>query len=306
MGFHIPGTFSKVFDVEKCFIQPSLGNNILNEVRKFIKDSDKSVYSLKTHRGFWRYLMLRYSFAYNTWMVNIITAHKDLHAVSSLAKSLTDKFANISSIVNNVTKKKSGAAIGDYETCLYGADHIKECIGKYEFKISANSFFQTNTKGAAILYKVVKEYAALTGCETVVDLYCGTGTISIFLSSLAKEVTGLEISKTAVNDARENCLNNNILNCKFISGDIKKTMVHIKKRPDVLIIDPPRSGMHKDVVLQILCMEPAKIIYVSCNPSTLARDIKLLSDKYRPVKVQPVDMFPHTYHIESVMLLLKR
>ncbi len=306
IGFHIPGTFSKIFDVEKCLLQPPLGNNILNEVRQYIKNSDKPVYGLKTDAGFWRFLILRYSFAYDEWMINIITAYKDLNTVKPISKILTDKFTNISSVVNNITKKKAWAVIGDYEICLYGTNYIKDCIGKYEFEISANSFFQTNTKGAAILYKVVKEYAALTGCETVVDLYCGTGTISIFLSSSAKEVIGFEISRSAVKDAQKSCRRNNILNCRFISGDIKKTITQIKNRPDVLIIDPPRIGMNKDVALQVLCMEPEKIIYVSCNPSTLARDLKILCDKYRPVKVQPVDMFPHTYHIESVTLLLKK
>ncbi|MBW1644514.1 MAG: 23S rRNA (uracil(1939)-C(5))-methyltransferase RlmD, partial [Deltaproteobacteria bacterium] len=176
----------------------------------------------------------------------------------------------------------------------------------YEFEISANSFFQTNTFGAKRLYETVKTFAELTGKETVIDLYSGTGTIPICISDSAKEIIGIEIIEGSVKDAENNCANNNISNCRFICGDIINCLEQITKRPDVMIIDPPRSGMHKDVVKQVIDMAPDRIVYVSCNPATLARDIFIMKDTYRVVEVQPVDMFPHTYHIESVANLKRR
>ena len=306
LGLHVPGTFNKVLDVDRCLLQPELGNAILNHCAEFMKSSAKPVYGLKSHVGFWRFLMLRHSAFYDQWMVNIITASEDRKAVSPLADSLMEKFPQIVSVVNNITSKRAAIAVGESSIALAGREVIKDRVGSYEFEISANSFFQTNTGGAETLYRVVKEYAGLTGKETVVDLYCGTGTISIFLSDSASSVIGLEIVESAVADAKKNCMENNISNCRFILGDIRESLAEISQTPHVLIIDPPRSGMHKDVVQQILDMGPERIVYVSCNPATLARDLCLMKEQYAVEEVQPVDMFPHTFHVEAVALLRKK
>jgi 23S rRNA (uracil1939-C5)-methyltransferase len=304
LGLHVPGTFHKVLDTKKCLLQPALGNNILDDVRTYIKESNVPVYGLRSHIGFWRFVMLRHSAAYDQWMVNIVTAEESNKIVKPLSDLLTAKYPEIVSVINNINTRKAGIAVGEYEILLAGSPFIKEKIALFEFKISANSFFQTNTSGAEILYEKVKEYAGLSGEEYVVDLYSGAGTIAIFLADSAKELTGIEISKSAVQDAEANCRDNGISNCRFILGDIKDCLEHVKK-PDVMIIDPPRTGMHKNVVKQILDMAPAKIIYVSCNPATMARDLGMMKDNYKVLEVQPVDMFPHTYHIESVARLEK-
>ncbi len=307
IGIHVPGTFDKVIDIKQCEIMPHLGNQILDDVRTFIKQSELPAYHLRTHEGFWRFLMLRHSVAFDTWMVNIVTKEKNIDTVQQLADILSKKYPNIASIMNNITDAKSGVSIGKEEICLYGKNYIKEKLGKFEFKISANSFFQTNTKACEKLYGKVSEYAALQGNEIVVDLYSGTGTIPIWLSRQAKKIYGIEIVKSAVIDAKLNAKLNHIENCEFFEGDIKDVLPTLKRdlkqEIDVMIIDPPRMGMHKDVVKQVLSIAPGKIVYVSCNPATLARDLEMLAPEYEIVQIQPVDMFPHTYHIESVALL---
>ena len=306
IGLHVPGTFDKVIDIKQCEIMPTLGNKILEDVREFIKASYFQAYNLKNHEGFWRFLMLRHSVAFDTWMVNVVTTVKKIDVVQNLADLLAQKYPQIKSILNNITDSKSGVSIDKEEIVLYGEDHIKEKLGKFEFKISANSFFQTNTRSCEKLYSKVSEYAALTGNEIVMDLYSGTGTIPIWLSDQAKMVYGIEIVKSAVIDAKKNAHLNGIENCEFFEGDIKDVLPRLKKKPDVMIIDPPRVGMHKDVVGQVLLISPEKIVYVSCNPSTLARDLEMLAPKYEISQIQPIDMFPHTYHIESIALLLKK
>jgi len=303
LGLHVPGTFYKIIDTKTCLLQPELGNPILEEVRRFIKNSDAPVYGLRSHVGFWRFVMLRHSVAYDRWMVNIITAAEDREAVQPLADLLVGKYPGIVSVVNNITSRKAGVAIGEYEILLSGSPCIRDKIGPFEFEISANSFFQTNTSGAEKLYETVKAYAGLTGAETVLDLYSGTGTIGIYLAANAKEVIGLEIADSAVADAENNCRINRISNGRFILGDLRNTLSQVSVSPDVMIIDPPRAGMHIDVVKNVLEMAPKCIIYVSCNPATMARDIGLIKESYTVAEVQPVDMFPHTYHIESVARL---
>ncbi len=306
LGLHVPGTFHKVLDIGRCLLHPETGNHILNDARRFMKNSGQPAYGLKTHKGFWRFLMLRHSMAYDQWLVNIVTATESVSEVKSLADELIGRYPEVASVVNNITAKKSGVATGDYEVPLAGANCLKERIGPYEFEVSANSFFQTNTRGAEILYHTVKQYAHLSGTETVLDLYSGIGTIPVFLSDSAKSITGIEIVENAVADAEKNCRYNDIANCEFLVGDIKTRLSDITERPDVMIIDPPRPGMHKDVVKNVLELRPSRIVYVSCNPATLARDLWMLSGRYRVAEVQPVDMFPHTYHIEAVAKLEKR
>jgi 23S rRNA (uracil1939-C5)-methyltransferase len=303
IGLHVPGTFDKVIDIDHCDIMPELGSLILNDVRCFIKDSALPAYHLRTHEGFWRFLMLRHSVAFDHWMVNIVTRTKQLDVVTRLADHLTKKYPVIQSVMNNITDAKSGVSVGKEEICLAGQDHIKEKLGPFVFNISANSFFQTNTRACEKLYAIVSKYAALTGKEIVLDLYSGTGTIPVWMSKDAKNVYGIEIVESAVTDAKKNAAFNGIENCEFLLGDIKDVLPLIKQKPDVIVIDPPRVGMHKDVVAQVLALSAPKIVYVSCNPSTLARDLDMLVNRYRVEQVQPVDMFPHTYHIESVALL---
>jgi 23S rRNA (uracil1939-C5)-methyltransferase len=214
-----------------------------------------------------------------------------------------DKYPDVIAMMNNITARKAAIANGEYEICLRGASVIRDKIGPFEFEISANSFFQTNSRGAGHLYHIVKQFAGLSGDEAVVDLYSGTGAIAIYLSDAAREVIGVEISGSAVADASSNCRINKISNCRFVQGDINACLSQLDGRPDVMIIDPPRAGMHKKVVKQVLEMQPGRIVYVSCNPSTLARDLSMLQDRYRVFEVQPVDMFPHTYHIEAVARL---
>jgi 23S rRNA (uracil1939-C5)-methyltransferase len=306
IGLHVPGTFYKVLDTKACLLQPDLGNSILEDVRSYMKSSPKPVYGLRSHVGFWRYLVLRHSVAFDQWMVNIVTADSDHQELQPLADLIGEKYPNAVAVINNVTARKAGVAIGEFEEVVSGKSYISDKIGPYEFDISANSFFQTNTRGARQLYDVVKEYAALEGSESVLDLYSGAGTIPIVLADSAREVIGIEIVESAVEDAKTNCKKNKIVNCRFIKGDIKTCLAQISRRPDVLIIDPPRAGMHKDVVEQVLDMAPERVVYVSCNPATLARDLGMMKDTYRVAEVQPVDMFPHTYHVEAVARLVKR
>jgi 23S rRNA (uracil1939-C5)-methyltransferase len=204
-----------------------------------------------------------------------------------------------------VNSRKAGITTGEFERTLAGASTLTDTIGAFSFEISANSFFQTNTSGAAKLYETIKRYAQLTGTETVVDLYSGTGTIPILLSEAARTVIGLEMAPSAIADAHRNCQINSVQNCRFVAGDIRDTLPSVAQPPEVLIIDPPRAGMHKDVVKQVLALSPGRIVYVSCNPSTLARDLDLLREAYQVLEVQPVDLFPHTYHIESVARLVR-
>jgi 23S rRNA (uracil1939-C5)-methyltransferase len=250
--------------------------------------------------------MLRHSVALDRWMVNIVTASEDRDAVGPLASRLMEDFPDVVSVVNNITARRSGVAIGEREFHLAGEPVLTDRIGEFEFEISANSFFQTNTRGAGKLYETVGRYADLKGDETVVDLYCGTGTIAIWLAARARRVIGLELVESAVADARKNCRTNGIDNCSFILGDIKETLENIETTPYLLVIDPPRAGMHKDVLKQVCRLNPEKIVYVSCNPATMARDMLELKENYAVAEVQPVDMFPHTFHIESVARLERK
>ena len=305
LGLHVPGTFNKVLDTEACLLMPDTGNKILDDVRRYVRASGIPPYGLKSHQGFWRFLMLRHSRANDEWMVNIITSEEQGPWIEPLADMLFKKYENIASVVNNVNRRKAGIAIGEWEIRLAGESFISDRIAEFEFEISANSFFQTNTAGAEHLYGSVKAYAGLTGSETVVDLYSGTGTIPIFLSDKAEKIIGIEISEGAVRDAQKNCQKNRIQNCRFINCDIKSGLKEITDRPDVMVIDPPRAGMHRDVTKMVLGLSPQRIVYLSCNPATFARDLALLKEGYHVLEVQPIDMFPHTYHVECVARLEK-
>ena len=303
LGLHVPGTFDKVLDIDACLLQPDLGNVILGDVRSYIRQSGVAAYGIRKHTGFWRYLMLRHSVADDRWMINIVTAAQNDDLLQPLADRLVDTHPKVQAVVNNITSRKAGIAVGEREITLAGQSFICDRIGTYEFEISANSFFQTNTAGAKTLVEIIRGFAELQGEERVLDLYCGTGTIAIGVARQAREVVGIELVESAVADARRNCRRNDVTNCRFILGDILKVLPDLQQQPQVVIIDPPRAGMHKKVVKHLLELRPPRIVYVSCNPATLARDLQMMKDRYTVMEVQPVDMFPHTFHIESVARL---
>ena len=306
LGLHVPGSFANVIDIEQgCLLQHEEGNTILKLIREFTLSSGLPPYGLKSREGFWRFLVLRRSFAENNWMINIVTKNGNGAILSSLVKLIEDSGIPVATIVNNITTSKASVAVGERETILLGNGVLIDTIGTFSFRISANSFFQTNTLGAEILYTIAERFADLSGIETVIDLYSGTGAIPLFLSKRAKEVIGVEQVESAVMDAWRNCNDNNIKNCSFLLGDVLKVLPSIAKKPDIIIIDPPRAGMHKDVAAKVLDLKPERIVYISCNPATLGRDLAMLSERYTVSEVQPIDMFPHTYHIETVCLLKK-
>jgi 23S rRNA (uracil1939-C5)-methyltransferase len=307
LGLHVPGTYHKVIDIDTCLLQAKMGNQILREVKRHVKASRIPVYGLKTHEGFWRFLTIRYSNAFDEWMVNLVTSEERPDIIEPIADNLSRQMRRIKTVVNNINKKKASIAVGEHEVVLTGDGWIHDTIGPFTFQISSNSFFQTNSLAAEKLYDKVVDYAELTGNETVLDLYSGTGTIPIYLANSARSVTGIEMSQSAVRDAWRNCKENEVSNCRFVCGDIReKLSATTAIKPDVLIIDPPRAGMHKAALAKVLSLSPQKIIYISCNPATMARDIGQMNQDNQLVEIQPVDMFPHTYHIESVSKLQLR
>ena len=312
LGFHVPKVYSKVIDIEECHLQTDKATEILNFTRTFFKSRSTSIYSTNTNEGYLRNLVLRESFGYDEFMVNLVTFKDDDDLMKEYSKNLSEKFSFITTIVNNVNLRKAQVAYGDYENVYLGEGMIYDKIGDYKFRISANSFFQTNTLQAKKLYQTALDFAEFNGNEIVYDLYSGASTISIFISQKVKEVYGFESVRSAVKDAKNNYKINNIENVKSFEVDLNKSCLslleqHKTPKPDVIIADPPRAGMNPKTVIDLLNLEPQKIVYVSCNPSTQARDIKLLcEEKYKLVKIQPVDMFPQTYHIENVALLIRK
>jgi 23S rRNA (uracil1939-C5)-methyltransferase len=310
LGFHIPQRYDKILDIDECHLQSELSNNILRFVKIFSKESGMPIYSSETNSGYWRNLVIREGKNTGDVMVNIVTFEDRPDLMKILSDKLTIEFPEISTIVNNINSRKSNIAIGDVEKVHYGTGMITDSIGSLVFHISANSFFQTNTRQAEILYSIAREYADLKTTDIVYDLYCGTGTISLFISQSVRNVIGIDIVQSSIENARVNAQINGIANCEFFAGDLKDVLVQgLESKstfpfPDVLIVDPPRSGMHPKVVEQIAAMKVPRVVYISCNPATLARDLALLLPSgYDVEKVQPVDMFPHTYHIECVVKL---
>ncbi|GAB4366518.1 MAG: 23S rRNA (uracil(1939)-C(5))-methyltransferase RlmD [Calditrichia bacterium] len=305
LGLHVPGAFDRVMHIDYCWLQDDLMNQILNFTQEYFRQGGFSVYNLKTHEGFLRFLVLRKSFAQEKYMVNLVTSEPGKEKLSDYVQQLTESFPSISSVVNTVNRRVAQIAFGEEEYLLYGEPALKEKLGDYEFLISANSFFQTNPLQACKLFETTQQFVG--GPHSLVwDLYSGTGTIDMFLSGQAKRIVGFELVGSAVKDAEANCRQNGVTNCEFISGDIRENILKQNAQPDVIVTDPPRSGMHPDVVEGILAANPQKIVYVSCNPTTMARDLKILSTGYNPILVQPIDMFPHTYHIETIVLLERK
>ncbi len=302
LGLHVPGSFDRVMDIEKCWLQDDVMNKILNIAQQYFSKSKLPVFNLKTHQGLLRFLVIRKSFSRNEYMVNVVTFQAASEPLSEFAQLLVAEVPEIKSVINTVNPRFAQIAFGEEEHVLYGSNYISEKIEDFTFTISANSFFQTNTLQAEHLYNVVQKFAG-DRIDLIWDLYSGTGTIAMFLSRIARQVVGFELIESALLDAARNCKQNQITNCEFVAGDIRNNILERKEKPDVVVTDPPRSGMHPDIVNALLEIRPPRIIYVSCNPTTMVRDVKPLLPYYELVEIQPVDMFPHTYHIESVVRL---
>ena len=306
VGFHIPNCFDKVLDIEQCHLMPEINNRIRNGVREYARAHVLTFYNEHTHEGQLRTLILRNNHK-GELMLIVSFGEKVNETCMKLLEWLHGEFPEIISLLY-VENLKFNDTIGDQEVhVFYGQDHIMEEMEGLLFKVGPKSFYQTNTEQAYELYKVAREFAGLTGNELVYDLYTGTGTIANFVARQARQVIGIEYVPEAIEDAKVNSAINTIENTLFYAGDMKDILndAFIAKhgRPDVIITDPPRAGMHEDVVNVILNAEPERIVYVSCNPATQARDLQLLSAKYQVTKVQPVDMFPHTQHVENVVQL---
>ena len=312
IGFHITGAFDKILPIEKCWLMEDLHNRIRNEIRDYAMEHGLTFFDLRQQTGFLRDVIIRNS-ASGEWML-IVQFHYDETGGESEAKALlqhiADKFPEITSLMY-LDNQKCNDTIGDQDILTFkGNDHIYELMEDLKFKVGPKSFYQTNTEQAYHLYSVARELAGLTGNELVYDLYTGTGTIANFVSKKARQVIGIEYVPEAIADAKVNSEINGINNTLFYAGDMKDILTDdfIAKhgRPDVIITDPPRAGMHPDVVKTILRAAPQRIVYVSCNPATQARDLQAMDEDYRVAEVQPVDMFPHTPHVENVILLIRR
>ncbi len=309
LGFHIPGMFARVVDVDKCYLQNELSNRIRNSIREYALERGLEFYDSKEHKGFLRTLVIRTASDDET-MVILNLQHEDKLERERLMKYIQDSFPEITSLMY-VINPKLNDAFSDLDVELYsGKDYITERMGNLKFRIGAKSFFQTNTAQAEKLYSLALEFAGLKGSETVYDLYTGTGTIANYIAGACKKVIGLEYVSEAIADAKLNSEINGIENTDFFSGDIKELLnedfMNEHGLPDIIISDPPRAGMHESVIRTILSAGAEKIVYISCNPATQARDIALLAPVYDVTAVQPVDMFPQTHHVENVALLQRK
>ncbi|MCQ2268695.1 MAG: 23S rRNA (uracil(1939)-C(5))-methyltransferase RlmD, partial [Bacteroidaceae bacterium] len=312
VGFHIPNAFDKVLPIEKCWLQSELSNDIRNSIRDYAFEHDLVFYNLRTNEGLLRNMMIRTS---NTEDLMVLLQFRienehDQQLAEGLLQFVADKFPQITSLLY-VNNQKCNDTINDLPVVTFkGKDFIYEEMEGLKFKVGPKSFYQTNTDQAYELYKVARNFAGLTGNELVYDLYTGTGTIANFVSRKAKQVIGIEYVPEAIEDAKVNSEINGIDNTLFFAGDMKDMLtqdfINQYGKPDVIITDPPRAGMHQDVIDVLLFAEAPRIVYVSCNPATQARDLQLLDPKYKVVAVQPVDMFPHTQHVENVVLLERR
>lgn len=334
LGYHIPGFYEKILDITECSLQSELSNKILNLTREFFKSKGTTVYSTKTHSGYLRFLTVRRAVNNSGLMVNLITYDSNPGLISEYADLLIKEIPEITTFVNSLTESKAQVALADNFNVIFGNGYIEEKIGNYKFKITPNSFFQTNSKQCKTLFETAADMAQFKGGENVLDLYCGCGAISLYISGKVNSVHGVELSRESIEMANENALLNNVNNCTFRDMDVKdylaeltwdiggKNNVTSPPAPipkeeggntseisdtglkfDIIILDPPRSGIHPKAAEYLLQYEAEKLIYVSCNPATQARDISLLREKYEITTVRSVDMFPHTFHIENVVRL---
>jgi len=306
LGFHVPRIFDKVIDIDECFLMDDVNNSIRNTVRSFAKENNFSFYDIREHTGWLRNIIVRLC-STGELMVNICLNHDEEADRKKLFDHLLKEVPSITTLLYTINPKWNDSIYDLTPQVYFGKGFVTEKLEDFSFKISPKSFFQTNTKQAEKLYTITRDFAALTGKEIVYDLYCGTGSIGIFVSKLAKKIIGVEVIEDAITDAKENAALNNINHAEFFAGDVIKIcnddFFTVHGRPDVIITDPPRAGMHEKLVNKLLEIAAPKIVYVSCNTATQARDLGLLGEKYSIGKIQPVDMFPHTHHIECVVLL---
>tara|TARA_B100000965_G_scaffold45710_2_gene33616 strand:- start:374 stop:1786 length:1413 start_codon:yes stop_codon:yes gene_type:complete len=306
LGFHVPGMFDKVIDIEKCYLQEEPSNEIRNAVNKFAVDNNLSFFDIKNQKGLLRNLMIRTSNS-GELMVLIQFFYDDKDKIELLMNFLKENFKKITSLLYTVNSKANNTIYDQKIICYSGLEYITEKIENLSFKIGPKSFFQTNSEQAEILYKSARKLAETSKSDIVYDLYTGTGTIAQFISKNAKKVIGIDSVPEAIEAASESAKNNKINNCKFFAGDMKNIFsddfISKNGMPDIIITDPPRDGMHKKVVEQLLKIKSKRIIYISCNPATQARDISLLKELYDVSAMQTVDMFPHTHHVENILVL---
>jgi len=309
LGFHIPGRFDKILDVHHCYLQADPSNAIRNSIDEFAKREGYSYYDLKAHTGALRNLIIRTS-STGELMVIVVFAYATEEGISKLMGFVSDTFLQVTSLLYIVNQKKNDTIFDQEVIAWRGPEYIHEEMLGIRFRIGAKSFYQTNSQQALKLYEITHNFAQFTGNELVYDLYTGAGTIANFIAGSVREVVGVEYVPSAIEDAKINSGINNITNTKFYAGDMKDVLnadfVAEHGKPDVIITDPPRAGMHPDVVNRLMEIEAPKIVYVSCNAATQARDLLVLKEKYDTVKIQPVDMFPHTQHVENVVLLVFR
>ncbi len=309
LGFHIPRMFDKVIDIEQCYLQEEPSNSIRLAIKKYALENGLTFFDIRNHEGFLRTLIIRTT---STGEVMVIVSfyHEDVEKREGLLNHLKAKFPEITALLYVINEKANDTIADQDIICFHGKEFIVEEMEGLQFRIGPKSFYQTNSEQAYELYKVTRDFAGLTGNEVVYDLYTGTGTIANFVASKAKKVVGVEYVPEAIEDAKINSANNQIENTSFYAGDMKDVLnpIFIEENgaPDVIIVDPPRAGMHEDVVKTIMTTDVPKIVYVSCNSATQARDLSLMDEKYKVTKVQPVDMFPHTHHVENVVLLEHR
>lgn len=306
-GLHAPGRFDKILPLKACYLQDSISYEILDWTRKYAEKVNWTAYDAYNHEGFLRNLGIRTSYYTSDIMVHLLTKDDKPEEIKAYTEALLNQFPTITTVVNNILPTRSPVATGEMETVYYGPGYITDNIGEYSFKIHPNAFFQTNTPQAERLYEVAREFAELKDNDIVYDLYCGVGTLSLFVAKKAKFVLGIELNPVAIKNAHFNAETNEVAHIDFIEGDMKEAfnqkIVEKYGKPDVLITDPPRAGMHPDVIKNLLELKVPRLVYVSCDSSTMARDLSMLKEKYNIDIVQPVDMFPQTYHIETVAKL---
>ena len=310
LGLHVPGNFYKVLDLKECHLQSALSVRLVNGVRAFVKEKGWAPWDVRQHTGFLRHLVIRQGERTGETMVNLVTNGHSSERMEEMAEFLKRDFPEVTTFLNTVNTGVAQTAYGKILPPLFGPGVIHDRIGEHTFEIAPNAFFQTNTEQAERLYEVARDFAEIGPEDLVYDLFCGAGTISLFVAGQAKKVVGVELVEEAVENARANAVRNGVENCEFVAGDLLRLFtpefVETHGRPDVLIVDPPRGGLHPKVVERIGKLRPERFVYVSCNPLTQARDLALLAETYAIEAIQPVDLFPHTHHIETVAKLRVR
>jgi 23S rRNA (uracil1939-C5)-methyltransferase len=309
-GLHAPGRYDKILNLQECHLQQPISYKLLDFVRSYCIEHSIPAFDTHENSGFMRHLVIRTSHHTDDLMVNLVTFKDEPKIINLLSNAILNNFPEVTTIINNVNDQPNPTAVGRFEKVLHGPGYIVDKIGQHSFKIDANAFFQTNTSQAEKLYSVAKNFADLKPGTKLFDLYCGVGTLTLFMADSVEKAVGVELVDVAVENAKQNAKENKVDNVEFVLGDMKDTFNELflenHGHPDCIITDPPRSGMHPDVVKHLADLAVDKLIYVSCNPSTMARDLKELKNVYNIERVQPVDMFPQTYHIEAVARLTKK